>query len=577
MTEQNQPQPARKKTPSDASDFEREQLRFFLSGDDLATTLATVNPSLAWLPVLSQMKLIQGENQLIAWIERNFADVDAVRDVVGNIRYFGPETANFLEYRLNSQAGSLPPLLMTCWRLIIRHMKAAKPGVLQHEWFEIAPRVKRGEHSAELIARLADTVRPRMKLGKRLSLYGADDTAPQRPSDLMSIDYEVEEDVSAEDVLQAWPTDAVAETDARLLSQLTLALTSTLEDATEVGVEGNKGYSTSDSDVPSVAQHAQNSYRSGFHVIVRVIAELWLRLASKSPRLALSFVRQWRHSHFRLTRRLALFACADPVIPPDFAADTLIGLPSGELFRTNSSVEVYRLIRARWAEFTAQNQRTILHRICDGPPRDWFREGAEVDRAVDRSRFDVLSEMERDGFDIGRKAKHLLKEIHARWPTWQLRPAEQAGFHIWHGSGPSRIVGDANKLSGISDDQLVAEAKKIAAASDFLDGDNWQALALSDPDRALRGLNIAAAAGDWPADFWRQFLLARKDYTDPDTEERVALLLAQWPAEGFAKIAAAASSWLDEHTKTLNDALLWPVWDRIADVTLVEAQEIGDA
>ena len=89
---------ARKKTPKDASEFEREQLRFFLSTDDLVTTLATVNPSLAWLPVLSQMRLIQDESQLISWIERNFEDTDAVEDVVANIGFFGPEAARFLEH-----------------------------------------------------------------------------------------------------------------------------------------------------------------------------------------------------------------------------------------------------------------------------------------------------------------------------------------------------------------------------------------------------------------------------------------------------------------------------------------------
>jgi hypothetical protein len=104
MTDTAKPKTPRKKTPADVSAFEREQLRFFLSGDDLAATLSEVNPSLAWLPVLSEMKLIQSETQLIEWIERNFGDADAVRDVVANIHFFGPETANFLEYRLNAQA-----------------------------------------------------------------------------------------------------------------------------------------------------------------------------------------------------------------------------------------------------------------------------------------------------------------------------------------------------------------------------------------------------------------------------------------------------------------------------------------
>ena len=103
MTELEQSKVRLKKTPADATAFEREQLRFFLSGGDIAATLSEFNPSLAWLPLLSEMKLIQSETQLIAWIERNFSDLDAVRDVVANIHFFGPETASFLEFRLNAQ------------------------------------------------------------------------------------------------------------------------------------------------------------------------------------------------------------------------------------------------------------------------------------------------------------------------------------------------------------------------------------------------------------------------------------------------------------------------------------------
>jgi len=577
MTDRQEPQAAQKKTPNDASEFEREQLRFLLSGDDIATTLTTVNPSLAWLPVLQQMQLIKGENQLIAWIERNFADLQAVRDVVANIHFFGPETARFLEFRLNAQAENLSPLLVKCWRLIIRTMKAAKQGLLQNEWFEIAPQVKRGEHSAALLERIAETLRPKLKLGKRLSLYSPTPEEPKRPSDLMSVDYEVEDGLSAEDVLEAWPKDATAETDGRLLTQLTAALDATLDDATDVGVESNKGYSTSDSDVPSVARHGQNSYRSGFHAIVRAMAELWLRLAKKSPQLAMTFVRSWRDSNFRLMRRLALFACADATVPADFAADSLIELPSGELFLTNSSVEVYRLIRARWKQFPSDKQQVILSNLREGPPRDWFREGAEIERAIDGSRYEILSDMEREGIDIGEQAKALLNDIAARWPQWRPRPPEQAGFHVWHGSGSSRIEGDADKLVRIPDDKVVAEAKRLAAAADFMAGDNWQALCLSDPDRALRGLAEAARKDDWTVELWQQLLWARKEYAAPDTEAHIARLLLEWPLEIFGKIAPPASSWLDDHSKTLDDTLLWPLWDRIANETLIETVEAGDA
>jgi len=475
------PKASRKKTPADTTPFEREQLRFFLSGGDLAATLSEVNPSLAWLPVLAEMKLIQNETQLIAWIERNFADMDAVRDVVANIRFFGPDTANFLEFRLNARAANLPPLLAKSWSLIIRHMRAVKQNLAQNEWFEISPQLKRGDQSAAVLERLANALRPKLKIGKRFFWRDtAEDKAPERPSDLMSIDFEVEGSVLPDNVLAAWPNNAAPETDERLLSQLTGALSAALADATDIGVEGNEGYSTSDTDVPSIARHRQNEYRSGFQVIVRVMAEIWTRLAAKSPAMALTMAERWRDSPFRLMRRLAMFAFASPAVPGNFAADMLIGLPSGELFLTNSSVEVYRLIRERWKDFQPEKQQQILRRLCEGPPASWFRKGAEIDSYIDRSRFDILSDMVRAGLDIGPEAKKLLDDIRARWPQWRSKPAEQAGFHMWHESGTREHGGNADKLRGVPDGELVAEAGKIAAAADFMEGDSWQGLCLSD-------------------------------------------------------------------------------------------------
>jgi hypothetical protein len=575
MSGKAKPSAPRKKTPADATPFEREQLRFFLSEGDLAATLAEVNPPLAWLPILSEMKLIQSETQLIAWIERNFSDADAVRDVVANINFFGPETANFLEYRLNAQAATLPPLLAKTWALIIRHMRAVKRGLAHNEWFEIGPLLKRSDYSPATVQRLADVLCPKLRISKLLSWGAREERTPERPADLMSIDYEVEDDVSSDDVLAAWRADVAAETDESFLLQLTTALEAALADATDVGIESNEAYSTSDNDIPSVARHPQNEYRSGFQLIVRVIAEIWSRLAAKSPGRAIAIAERWRDSPFRLTRRLALFSFANSIVPANLGADMLIGLPSGELFLTNSSVEVYRLIRARWKDFSRQKQQKILRRLREGPPSSWYREGAEIDQHIDRSRFDVLSEMTGEGFDIGRKAKKLVADIRARYPHWQPKPAEQAGFPIWF-EGPREIHGDPEKLKGVADDQLVAQAKNIAAGAGFMEGDSWQGLCRSDPDRALRGLTAAAANGDWSPAHWEQLLWSLTAYADAGTELKIAELLLQWPRDSFDKIAAAGSFWLHGHAKKLPDAVLWPLWDRIAGATLIESADVNN-
>jgi hypothetical protein len=572
MTDNLKATAIRKKTPAEANPFEREQLRFFLSGDDLAAMLSEVNPSMAWLPMLWEMNLVKNERQLIAWIERNFADADAVRDVVANIRFFGQESASFLDYSLNAQAEMLPPLLAKCWSLVIRHMRAAKHNRARSEWYEIMPQLKRGDHSIALLEQLADALRPKLKVGKRFSWYdSAESRVPEQPSDLMSINFEVDEDVSSDDVLAAWPDKGAPEADEDLLSQLTGALRGALADATDVGVEGSEGYSASDTDIPSVARDRQNDLRAGFQAIVRVMAEVWTRLLAKSSVKALAIAANWRDSQFRLMRRLALFAFANADVPSDFAADMLIGLPLGELFLTHSTVEVYRLIRARWKEFSAEKQQQILLLLCEGPPRSWFREGAEIDRFIDRSRFEILSDMERCGLDIGPEATKILEDICARWPEWLPKPSEQAGFHVWHHSG-TRERGDKDKLRGTADAELVPEARSIAAES-FLEGDSWQGLCASDPDRALRGLVISATNGDWPIDYWGQLLWSRSAYADDRTEQKIAQSLMEWPKVGFGKIAPAASAWLKDHAKTLPDEFLWRLWDRIADTTLVDPPE----
>jgi hypothetical protein len=578
MTDSAERVAPRKKTPADATAFEREQLRFFLSEGDAGAILSELNPSLAWLPMLSEMKLIQSETQLVAWIERNFADVDAVRDVVANLQFFGPETANLLEYRLNAQVAALPPYLAKSWTLILRHMRGAKRGLAQNEWFEIAPQIRRGDHSVGILERLAQALRPKLRIRKRFGWYErGQEKSPERPSDLMGIEFKADDNISSADVLAAWPGTAAPETDKALLSHLTGTASTALADATDVGVEGGEGYGISDTDVPSVAQHGQNEYRSGFQSIIRVSAEVWTRLAAKSPNLALAVAKHWGDSPFRLMRRLAMFAFADPAVPGETGADMLIALPAGELFLTASSVEVYRLIRSRWNDFPTDKQRGILERICEGPPASLFRDGAEIDRHIDSRRFDILSDMERVGVDIGAEARKLLADIQARWPEWRPKPAERAGFGIWHESGTRKSASDASDLAGVADDDLVAYVKRAGASEPFGENDKWQRLCLSDPDRALRGLDAAAENGEWSSDYWQQLLWSHHAYTDVGTGITIAKRLLQWPDLSFDAISAAASSWLSGRGKTLPDELLWPLWDRLADSTLTQSDETSDA
>jgi hypothetical protein len=579
MTEENLSGILAKRTPSDATEFEREQLRFLLSGDDVAVMLAQINPSLAWLPVLWEMGLIQNERQFIAWIERNLASVDAVREVVANLQFFGPDTANLLQMRVNAEVSKLSPLLAQSWRLIIRHMRASKRDLAHNEWFDLQPDLKRGEHSNAVLERLSNILRPRLQIGKRFQLHGVDNEAPQKPADLMSIDFKVKDHfVGASEILAAWPTTAKAQADSTLLTHLTNTLEAALADASDVGVESSDYYSASDTDVPSIAAHAQNEYHGGFQVIVRVIAEVWTRLAEKSSSLALVFVDRWRVSEFRLIRRIALFAAANPVVPAEVGADMLIASPLNELFRTNESIEFYRLCRSRWNEFLPAKRESLLRRLREDFRRETFQEGSDGDMAIDRYRYEFLSQMKVAGFTIGVEDEKLLHEIQSRWPLWVPKDAEQAGFHVWHSGGFRSRGGDISTLVNVPDDQLVAEARKSETHGSFFDDDDkWEGLCLSEPDRAFHGLSAVADNGEWPVNYWQQLLFSTTAYSNPDTEYAVARRLIEFPENSFAGVVTAATRWLEAHAKKLPDDLLWPIWDKIAERVLIDLTEMKHA
>jgi len=245
-------------TPQDATDFEREQLRFFLSSADMADTLTEINPSLAWLPILAELNLLQNDAALPLWVERNFSSAQAVAEVVENIRFFRSESANILEYRLNGQRDRLDPLLTKCWQLIIRHIRNRQQGLFQHRWFlELLPRLKKADLSANALQGVGEVLTPKLFVEKRFVLHDELPRKIAKPTDLMSVRYRVDEGVGANDFLAAWPKNAKAVADEQLLQILTNSLEIVLADAVELGVESNDSLSISDIDVPSIAAHEQ--------------------------------------------------------------------------------------------------------------------------------------------------------------------------------------------------------------------------------------------------------------------------------------------------------------------------------
>ena len=426
------------------------------------------------------------------------------------------------------------------------------------------PRLKRGDLEADVLERVSDVLTPKLFVKKRYGWYDQPSHKIERPTDIFSVEYRVEEGLSESDFLGAWPKTALAATEERFVRMLTDSLSRVLADAIDVGVESNVALSISDVDVPSVAAHEQNQYRKGLLAIVRVIAELWSQLIEKNTRTARDILGDWERSQFRLVHRLALFAAAHPRVSSQQAADILIRLPQGELFLTNSQVEVHRLIRSRWAEFPPKRRGLIEKRIVEGPPADWFKEDADLSVPMDRYRFQLLLDLERSKVPLGKEASELLRQIRARHPQWRDVEPEKVGFAMWQGSVTS-VVGSKEKLSNVPSNQLIQAAQKATAEADYMDGDSWQGLCQEEPSNAFRGIERAPASERWHEWAWRPLLWAAANkITDPAELNLIARLLAQWPKTApFAETASGAAFWMDQVSDKLEAANLWAVWDLI--------------
>jgi hypothetical protein len=566
-----------KTTPIDVSEFEREQLRFFLGNSDMTSLLGEMNPSLAWLPILAEMNLLHNDAALPLWVERNFNSLDAVREVVVNIHFFKIESARILGYRLNDQRDKIEPLLAKCWQLIIRHIRNVQSGLVQNEWFEVLPRVKRGDLATDVLERVSNVLCPKLFVEKRYGWYDEPGHKIEKPTDIFSIKYRVDEGISEGDFFGVWPKTASAETEEQLVRMLTNSLSRALADAIDVGVESNVTLSISDVDVPSVAAHEQNLYRKGFLAIVRVIAELWSRLIQKNARTARDILREWERSDFRLVHRLALYAAADPKVSPQQAADILIQLPQGELFLTNSQVEVHRLIRSRWVEFPPKRRGMIEKRIIEGPPAGWFKEGADLSRLMDRYRFQLLLDLERSKVPLGKEPSELFRQIRERHPQWRDVEPEKVGFAMWQGPVTS-VVGSKERLSSVPSNQLIQAAKKAADEADYMEGDSWQGLCQEEPITAFRGIENAPTSERWHEWAWRPLLWAAANkVTDPGELNRIARLLAKWPkAAPFAETASGAAFWMDQVSDKLKAPNLWAVWDLIEQHSPRRTEELNN-
>jgi hypothetical protein len=427
-------------------------------------------------------------------------------------------------------------------------------------------------------------LRPQLQVRPALHLYEQQNggSHPEAIGDLLRIEFDPAEHPPPTDVLAAWPQNTAQE--IALFRTLNRAMLDALEEAEDVGLL--EGWDVTGYDVPSVAKHPQNAYRSGFYPITRVLADLWERIAARNVDRARKLTEAWRDSAYLLVRRLALFTLAHDAFSPDEAALAIINLDEKTFWDTNAQVEVMRVLVRRWGQFTDANRFEIETRLRRGVPRELypagtFEEAEEWRFILDSSVYRRLKRLEQTGGALSKESLAVLTDISNRNPTWRPGTGDRDDFHVWHESrwGPA---GEPDLLSEIADDRLVKEAMRLQRERQFEQGDVWRLFCSAAPERALRALEFEADRGEWPPEEWRCLIWAAFERGNAAFQFALAGMLLKMPDTSLRALVTAVPSWLQKRREMVSGldgsgcACFLTLWDKIADLTYVGQDDGAD-
>jgi hypothetical protein len=558
------------KRPEEVEDHEWQQLCWALDRQDGGRILADINPEPNWLgPLRAKGLFTEKYPSAWGWIEQRMLEREMLTQV---IKHFAvtPVVREGIHWQLQHGKVELTPAFRKAWQLVANIRQPRPEDGL--EWYPVKTRLEQGDQGIRTRSQIVDLLKP--KAIGRPSLRWPNSEAPNtdRVKDLIDIEFEPAQHFEIADFLKLWPADR----DGPLLRDLSHALLEALEEASDYG-QMDDGYDRPNSHVKSIAAHGEDQLRRGFYLIVRIIADLWSRLARVDATEARAIAVEWSRSRYNLPRRLHLFALTsrDAFTPSD-AAVALLDLDAGLFWKEIARREVMLLTTGRWSEFSADERGLLSKRILIGMPRNLFGDldaarSKLFDDENDRVRYDRLIRIRETGGQLDTLGADLLDGLQKQNPEWVSR-GEGGDFSFrsgvrWVGRG------DPTLLDGIAVGELAQEAHRLMAEKPLYQREVWRQFTSVNPRLAFNAL-IASDAGariDFGA-LWTQFFWALDDLDEPELQADTLNHMLTMDLANVPTAAHAIASWLKTKYALLADLSDGPAKIRVLLSGLFELQ-----
>ncbi|MBU6527983.1 SIR2 family protein [Methylocystis sp. MJC1] len=561
-------------SPKEQGEDELARCAALLRHRDAAQLLAELSPPSDWLSPLNDRRVFaEQERHAGQWIAARLNDADMIRASI-SLPYFSDECAWYIELAIEQKRAELSPVRLKAWQLILRSKRQVRipSRMLDDNWYTVSRYIRQGDAGYHIRQVVRKLLQPRLTVAKAFRLSErTTENEPERLFDLLRIDFDAPDHVPIREILLCWPESLDKE--LALFRVLERALTEALEEAHDLGLLD--GWDCASGDVPSIGDHPQNKHRRGFYPIIRVLADLWGRIASRDPETARTLISSWWSSPYLLERRFYLSAlCSDSVFSCEEVWSGLDRLSPEDFWLGGAQVEIMRLVTLRWREFAPAQRQAFEARICSGLPRDLFQEGSfekdEWGSVYDSAVMKRLNRLKLMGWPLNNDSETLLREIASRHPRWAPGEGDRDDFSSWHEShsGPD---GQPELLANIADSALVSEAMRLQRESRWQQGDVWRLFCAADPERAQLGLRSEAKAGRWEVDAWRDFIWSATERSEDTLQLELAASLLAMPEAVLTQLLPAACRWLQKRRQLLTrlasrEGNFLTLWDRLAEL-----------
>lgn len=481
------------------AEWEKAQARWILAHPDALSLLGQLDFPPQWVEYLRVQNLIKvdsgSDRSLCLWAARHLALPDAFVEVLKSISMIGLHATEIIARALDSNdREATPAYIEKAWRLligVIRQPTSQRPWMHYGAFGRIRSKCATGDDLRETV----QIFTPRLSIKPQYSFYTHVGEAP-RLSSICRVEFETPRNPTLAEFLQVLPSDSpdlwtlLRLADGALIEALTLSRGADRADT--VATYG----------IPSISDHQQNEHHRGFLPIVRLCAELWLRLLHLEPAQAAAVAETWKHGAFAVTTRMWLFTLhKDPNASHNSIVEALLSLSAKDFWAHRK--EVMELLCDRTSDASARLCSRLATRIIDGPVLNEEIEDAE--RPKDAYRWVYLAAFQRRRQQLPPRARKVWRQINDQrsWHDRRLREADF--FWMWSQGVRDGPIGDPAPIAEAPVERRVEVAADLEREDWLNQADAWRVYCQGDPEGALESL-IATGEVFADAPRWRDLL-----------------------------------------------------------------------